>query len=101
NLLLNVPPNRTALLDDVDVARLTAFSTELASQFGANSAAGARVSASSETAGHGARAAIDGDPDTWWSPRGVDRSPAVVRVRIVSSLGAPQIATLAVWPGRP
>ncbi|HTL95504.1 MAG TPA: alpha-L-fucosidase [Gemmatimonadaceae bacterium] len=163
NLLLNVPPNRAGLLDDVDVARLTAFSTELASQFGANSAAGARVSASSEMAGHGARAAIDGDPDTWWSARGVDRSPAVVttfrhrarigvvelgeaiqngqrvaaygvdalvggswrtiatgttighrkldrvsplaadgiRVRIVSSLGAPQIATLAVWPGRP
>lgn len=161
NLLLNVPPNRAGLLDDVDVARLAAFSAALASQFGENAAIGARVSASSETSGHSANAVTDRDPDTWWSPRRGDRSPSVVatfrrpvrigvvevgeaiqngqrvaaygvdalvggkwqtistgttighrkldrlsqrtadgvRLRIVSSIGAPQIATLAIWPG--
>ncbi|HKT08653.1 MAG TPA: alpha-L-fucosidase [Gemmatimonadaceae bacterium] len=161
NLLLNVPPNRAGLLDDVDVSRLAAFSTKLASQFAGNLGAEARMSASSEASGHGARAVVDGDPDTWWSPRDGDRSPSVVamfrgpgrigvieiqeaiqngqrvaaygvdalvggtwqaistgttighrkldrlsqlaaggvRLRILSSLGAPQIATLAVWPG--
>lgn len=161
NLLLNVPPNRAGLLDDVDVARMSALSTELTAQFGDNSAVEARVSASSETIRHAASAVIDGDPNTWWSPLGADRSPSVVamfrrpvhvgvveigeaiqdgqrvaayvvdalvggmwqristgttlghrkldrvsqltadgvRLRIVSSIGTPQIATLAVWSG--
>ena len=163
NVLLNVPPNRAGVLDEVDVARLASFSSELSAQFAENAAAGGRVSASSEASGHGAGATLDGDPDTWWSPWGEDRLPSLavtfrkparigvielaeaiqngqrvashgvdalvagrwqtistgttighkkldrvppmtvqgVRLRIASSIGAPQIATIAVWPGRP
>jgi len=162
NVLLNVPPDRAGVLDDVDVARLASFSSELSAQFGEN-AAGGSASASSEASGHGAGATLDGDPDTWWSPRGEDRSPSLamtfrkparigvielaeaiqngqrvashgvdalvggvwqtiatgttighkkldrvpsmtvqgIHLRITSSIGAPQIATIAVWPGRP
>ena len=163
NVLLNVPPNRAGVLDEVDVARLASFSSELSAQFAENAAAGGRVSASSEASGHGAGATLDGDLDTWWSPWGEDRLPSLavtfrkparigvielaeaiqngqrvashgvdalvagrwqtistgttighkkldrvppmtvqgVRLRIASSIGAPQIATIAVWPGRP
>jgi alpha-L-fucosidase len=77
NLLLNVPPTREGLLHDTDVRRLNEFDSGLDAIFAHDLAAGARVTASTETQGHGARAVVHADPDSWWSPSGADRQASL------------------------
>ena len=77
NLLLNVPPNRTGLLDDADVNCLTGFAGALAARFGADVARHAHVAASSAAPGRVAQSVVDDDPETWWRPDEPDRQPSL------------------------
>src|SRR5690606_22874101 len=68
-LLLNVPPDRRGLIQEADVARLTAMGTVLRRTFATNLVDGARVTASATRqpeAQFGAAAVLDGNPDTFW-----------------------------------
>ncbi|MGD0782506.1 MAG: discoidin domain-containing protein, partial [Candidatus Aminicenantales bacterium] len=68
-LLLNIPPDKRGRISDVDAAALRGMRRILDSTFKTDFAAGAGVRASSETAGHSAAAAVDGEPKTYWSPK--------------------------------
>ncbi len=66
-LLLNVPPDRRGLFHENDVARLRELRATLDETFRTNLAAGTPGTATPEVAGHGAGAAVDGKPDTYWT----------------------------------
>ncbi|PKU64665.1 alpha-L-fucosidase 1 [Dendrobium catenatum] len=71
-LLLNVPPNTTGLVSEIDVKRLRQFRSAIDKIFKEDIARGSVVKASSERGGeHGGFAAsnvVDGDEETYWTP---------------------------------
>ncbi|HLK67115.1 MAG TPA: alpha-L-fucosidase [Bryobacteraceae bacterium] len=70
NLLLNVPPNRSGLLEKEDVAALKAFGDYRRSTFGKNLAAHAKVTASNtrrKARDYAPAHLVDGYPDTCWA----------------------------------
>ena len=72
-LLLNVPPDKRGRIADNDVASLLGMRRILDATFRTNLAAGAAVAATSEANGNGGAAALDANPDTYWTPaEGVD-----------------------------
>lgn len=74
-LLLNVPPTRDGQLHATDVARLEAYGQAIRQLY-------ARAHSIPLRQARGARALVDGDRETWWSPR---RTSGAVEV----DLGAP------------
>jgi alpha-L-fucosidase len=69
-LLLNVPPNDRGLIADPDARRLREFRQALDRTFATNLAAGRPAIASNARPGSPASHAVDGRPDTYWSPEG-------------------------------
>ncbi len=67
-LLLNVPPNDRGLLSDPDVQRLREFRQSLDSMFATDMARNRPATADSIGAGSRAAYAVDGRPETFWSP---------------------------------
>ncbi len=84
-LLLNIPPDRRGLFHENDAARLRELRNLLDRTFRTDLAAGARASANSAAARHGAGAVVDGDNGTWWEPADGDL-PAVIEL----DLGEPR-----------
>ncbi len=68
-LLLNVPPNKTGLFSEGDVARLHDFKAARDRAFAVDLAQGAASSASSTDGHHKPLNAFDGKPNTYWKPR--------------------------------
>jgi alpha-L-fucosidase len=67
-LLLNVPPNDRGLLSEPDVRRLQEFRRALDRTFAVDLARNRLATADSARAGRAAAHAVDGRPDTVWSP---------------------------------
>jgi alpha-mannosidase len=67
-LLLNVPPDRRGRITGNDARSLLGLRRILDETFGANLAAGAKVRASSEAAGHPASSILDADKVSSWRP---------------------------------
>ena len=71
-LLLNIPPDTRGRISDADIRSLTGMKKILDATFRSNLASDARVTATSERAGHGGAYAVDGDYATSWETgRGV------------------------------
>ena len=70
NFLLNIPPDRRGLLNEIDVESLMKFKELREKEFAVELAKGKKTSASS-TRGRkfGAHNVNDGDPDTYWTPQ--------------------------------
>lgn len=66
NLILNLSPDDRGLVPDDQVAALGQMAEIVRETFARNLAAGARVTADQAAPRHGARAAVDGNLDTWW-----------------------------------
>jgi alpha-L-fucosidase len=72
-LLLNIPPDRRGRINDSDIKSLTGMRKILDQTFAKNLASGAKVSTSSELAGHPGSATVDSDNGTYWTAgEGVD-----------------------------
>ena len=72
--LLNVPPNKSGLIDDSDAATLVAFGKVIKSTFSVNLAKDAKVYVSASLKGHGPEALLDDNPETYWQlPKGQNR----------------------------
>jgi alpha-L-fucosidase len=69
-MLVNVPPDTRGLFHPNDVKSLAGMKLILDRTFKENLAAGAVVSASSETKGHRGISAIDRSPESCWIPHG-------------------------------
>ncbi|HZO91020.1 MAG TPA: alpha-L-fucosidase [Chthonomonadaceae bacterium] len=89
-LLLNVPPNNRGLLSEPDVERLRAFRACLDRTFAADLARGRPAQASSQGAGLRASNAVDGRPDTYWSP-----AEGAIEAVLELDLGQPTALNLA------
>jgi alpha-L-fucosidase len=61
-LMLGLAPDRRGLLPEADVKRLEEFGTVIGKRYGVNLVAKEHIST-----GHPTDAALDGDPDTFWS----------------------------------
>ena len=68
-LLLNVPPDKRGRITEFDAAALRGMRRILDETFKTDLAAGAGVRSSSEDAAHAAAEAVDGDAETYWSPK--------------------------------
>jgi alpha-L-fucosidase len=66
-LLLNIPPDRRGLFHENDVARLRELRATLDETFQTNLAAGKSATTETQAEGHAAAAAVDGNPDTYWT----------------------------------
>ena len=66
-LLLNLPPDPRGLIHEKDVQHLEGMRRILDATFAHNLADGASVTASHAKDGFPAQAALDGDPDTYWT----------------------------------
>ncbi len=69
-LLLNVPPDRRGLLNEIDVAALRGFHDLLNQRFGndlARAAEAVSETVRGSSAAYDASKTIDGDPDTYWA----------------------------------
>jgi len=68
NLILNVPPDRRGLLNEIDVRSLLGFKKLLDEEFKTDLARGMKAtSSSSRGRGYGASNVNDGDPETYWA----------------------------------
>ncbi|MFN8254559.1 MAG: alpha-L-fucosidase [Bacteroidales bacterium] len=70
NLLLNIPPDRRGLLNEIDVQSLMGFKKLLDETFSKNLALNARISASSfrgEDPKFDGKNCVDGNKDTYWA----------------------------------
>lgn len=71
-LLLNVPPNTTGLISEIDIAALHQFRAAIDTIFTSNVALQGTTKASSERGGSGggfrAENVLDGDEGTYWAP---------------------------------
>lgn len=69
-LLLNVPPDKRGLINELDVASLKGFRQLLDSEFKTNLASGSEIKADSyrgESESYSAKKLIDGNKETYWS----------------------------------
>jgi len=69
-LLLNVPPDKRGLINDLDIAALKGWKAMIDNEFKTNLAANVPTTASSfrgESEQYGAAKATDGDKETYWS----------------------------------
>ena len=77
-LLLNVPPDTRGLIAEVDAAALGGMRRLIEATYGSNLAAGARAAGEDgHTGAHLPARALDGNPDTFWAPRGGSKSAAL------------------------
>ncbi|MFZ4573954.1 MAG: alpha-L-fucosidase [Phycisphaerales bacterium] len=69
NLILNIPPDRTGRINEIDTANLASLGLILSKTFATNFASGATVAASSDRDNPQSMAnkAVDGNPDTYWA----------------------------------
>lgn len=89
-LLLNLPPDRDGLVDEIDASRVTEFRSELNRIFANNFAVGGIISASSTWPGHGVEALFGAELNDFWAPEESDSVPSLeitfpqsVEVRVV------------------
>lgn len=76
-LLLNFAPDTRGLIPDEDIKRVQELRLVLDATFDENFAFGAEISASDEKEGHPAAAALDGDPETYWTTADGIAEPAL------------------------
>ncbi|HQG78275.1 MAG TPA: alpha-L-fucosidase [Bacteroidales bacterium] len=91
NLLLNVPPDRRGLLNEIDVNSLLEFRKLREMEFADELARGKKAASSSDR-GKNFRAAlaIDGDPDTYWTTRD-DVTSASITIDLGTETGVNRI----------
>ena len=82
-MLLNIPPNRNGLIDDIDVENLNEFARLREETFGEgkNLARGSNVTATSEkvrSERFSASNLVDGDYDTYWTMADEERQGTVI-----------------------
>eukprot|EP00117_Sycon_ciliatum_P016245 scpid57451/ scgid15761/ Alpha-L-fucosidase 1; Alpha-1,3/4-fucosidase; Alpha-L-fucoside fucohydrolase len=77
NLQLNVPPNKSGLLQDGDVARLLEFGEYISAMYETDFAAGGNATTSSAVAGHPGKAVVDPDVDTYWQTEAEDKDMTI------------------------
>lgn len=91
NLLLNVPPDRRGLLNEIDVNSLLEFRKLREMEFADELARGKKAASSSDR-GKNFRAAlaIDGDPETYWTTRD-DVTSASITIDLGTETGVNRI----------
>jgi len=91
NLLLNVPPDRRGLLNEIDVNSLLEFRKLREMEFADELARGKKAASSSDR-GKNFRAALanDGDPDTYWTTRD-DVTSASITIDLGTETGVNRI----------
>jgi len=99
SLLLNVPPNRSGLLQDSDAQSLAAFRRRLDAMFALDLALGAKLKASNMRGRFGVRNLVDQNPETYWATEdrvrsaevmvdlGAQQHVSIVRLREAIALG--------------
>jgi alpha-L-fucosidase len=79
NLILNVPPDRRGLLNEIDVKSLLTFRELLKKEFETDLARGKKVKATSfRGTGYAASNVNDGNPETYWATKDVQTAGDII-----------------------